>query len=571
MVSFSSNKNSKRNEQKNKTKSDFPFISASDIERYGYCPMSWWLNYEGMKVNDEVLQKGTKEHEKLIKKISKVKEHEGQSRTSEFNIKLFAFIAVILAINAIVIIFPNPVIKDFLIYMGLIWLLLAIVYYFYYLFKGEFKRTKLITQSITTNIYDNIQKKFIPSSSKNKKDDTKSTPGGWKQTAFYFIIIAFGLAFNGVSYLQPVDPELMSEIFMVSALLWLIGTCAILYFVLRSEEMKQDYTQKKAKEEITYSIYSLPKSEKLIIAFAIVAALLAINGLTIQYRESFAQFTLIGQFMIGFAALWLGVSFVFIYISFRGGIVIRRFAHDFVEAKTESKKYRIMIENIITPNISKQLLSYNWQLLFTVVAIILGINSILLMYTSAVMIEHVQILSNFIIIIALIWLMGAFLFLYDVLKNTELTEELRRLHGIYKGKIEYTDKMDNRTKMLYSKKHGLRGKPDYIVKLNGKYIPIEVKTGKIPRGPHFSHIIQIAAYCLLIEQNYKTRPPYGIISYSKEQKHKITYDDDLKKLLLEKMDEMRKCIQLEEVHRNHKRPGKCRSCSRRDKCPEKLE
>jgi CRISPR-associated exonuclease Cas4 len=75
----------------------------------------------------------------------------------------------------------------------------------------------------------------------------------------------------------------------------------------------------------------------------------------------------------------------------------------------------------------------------------------------------------------------------------------------------------------------------------------------------------------LIEQNYKIRPPYGIISYSKEQKHKITYDENLENLLIEKIGEMRDCIKSDEAHRNHKRPGKCRSCSRREKCPEKLE
>jgi CRISPR-associated exonuclease Cas4 len=41
-------------------------------------------------------------------------------------------------------------------------------------------------------------------------------------------------------------------------------------------------------------------------------------------------------------------------------------------------------------------------------------------------------------------------------------------------------------------------------------------------------------------------------------------------MLLEKLEEMRKLMRSGEVHRNHNRPGKCASCSRRESCPEKL-
>jgi CRISPR-associated exonuclease Cas4 len=205
------------------------------------------------------------------------------------------------------------------------------------------------------------------------------------------------------------------------------------------------------------------------------------------------------------------------------------------------------------------------------VAVILGINSILIRYGTEIMGEYSEIFSRFLVIIALLWLSGAFVFLYDVLKNTELAGEIRRLYGIYQGKIEYADKMDKKSKMLYSKKYQIRGKPDYVVKIKGKYIPVEIKTGKVPLGPHFSHIIQTAAYCLMINENYKIRPPYGILSYSKEKKHKIEYDSKLENLLIEIIDGMRKCIKEGSAHRNHNRPGKCRNCSRRKECSEKLE
>jgi CRISPR-associated exonuclease Cas4 len=567
MVSESKTKDNKNNVDN--TRSDLPILSASDIERYCYCPLSWWLKYEGLEVSSEILEKGTEDHRKIIKNVSKIKEREGLSQRSEFNIKLFAFVAIILAINAIVILFPDPVFKDFLVYIGLIWLTLAIIFYFYSIFKGDIKSRNIFIQTLKRNI------ETSSSDINNQKTSRKSSifetsPQTWRQSAIYFIIIAGGLAFNGLSLTQPAPPEIMSQIYLVSALLWLIGTSIILFFVLRSENENKKFTGQEELEKSKKIRFNLTKSEKLIIGFALVATLFAINGLTIQYQDTFSQSMLISQIIIGLAGLWLGVSFVFIYFSFQGGIVVRSFAKEFEDAGSETKKYNIIIERFATQTISRHIVSSNWPLLFTIVAIILGINSIILMYSSIVMGNQEEILSRFLIIIALLWLLGAFIFLYDVLKNSELSNEIRRLHGIYEGKIEYTDKMDKKSRLLYSKKYGLRGKPDYIVKINNKYIPVEVKTGKIPKGPHFSHIIQIAAYCLLIHDNYKIRPPFGIITYSKEQKHKINYDNKLEELVKEKIQDMRECIKKNEAHRNHKRVGKCSYCSRRKKCPEKL-
>ena len=94
---------------------------------------------------------------------------------------------------------------------------------------------------------------------------------------------------------------------------------------------------------------------------------------------------------------------------------------------------------------------------------------------------------------------------------------MRVLHGIEKGKIFYTDKIDDSSDILVSKKYNISGRPDSIITLDDKYIPLELKTGRVPKGPYFSHILQIAAYCLLVEETYKVTPPHGIIKYSKNR------------------------------------------------------
>ena len=55
------------------------------------------------------------------------------------------------------------------------------------------------------------------------------------------------------------------------------------------------------------------------------------------------------------------------------------------------------------------------------------------------------------------------------------------------------------------------------------FIPIEVKTGGYTE-PQESHILQLAAYCHLLEENYNKFVPYGILIYSDISKFKIPFD-----------------------------------------------
>jgi CRISPR-associated exonuclease Cas4 len=172
-------------------------------------------------------------------------------------------------------------------------------------------------------------------------------------------------------------------------------------------------------------------------------------------------------------------------------------------------------------------------------------------------------------ILALVWLIGATVVLYFALKRHNTADAKKTQQGI-KGEVKYVDDAEakQRSEVLLSDLHNLSGRPDYILKINNKFIPVEIKTGRVPKGPLFSHIIQLACYMLIIENNFGT-PPYGILRYG-DREHKIDYNEDLRRTLLEKIAEMRTILRTNEAHRNHRRPGKCRSCSRRDKCPERL-
>lgn len=201
---------------------------------------------------------------------------------------------------------------------------------------------------------------------------------------------------------------------------------------------------------------------------------------------------------------------------------------------------------------------------FAVVTIILAILGILILYGRLIG----ELMGTILIVFALVWLLASSFFLFRLLKALDIIERLRKIHGIPEGSITYTERDSDEP--LYSDKYMLVGKPDYIIKKEGAKIPVEVKTGRVPRGPLFSHIMQIGAYLLLVEEKYKEKPPYGIIEYEDHSQHKIEYTEELKELVISKVEEMRKIFKTNEVHRNHKRVGKCMGCSRKDACPEKL-
>ncbi len=171
--------------------------------------------------------------------------------------------------------------------------------------------------------------------------------------------------------------------------------------------------------------------------------------------------------------------------------------------------------------------------------------------------------------LALAWLVGASLFLYWSLRSAEQARATRAKYELAAGSLVYVDSDREKPKLFVSKRYGLSGRPDAVLLEGDVHIPVEVKTGRTPRGPLFSHILQIAAYCLLMEEEYGKPPPYGVIRYG-DGSHDIEYNEDLKRLVLQKMGEMRTCLAKGEAHRNHNRPGKCLHCSRRSVCPERL-
>ena len=134
-------------------------------------------------------------------------------------------------------------------------------------------------------------------------------------------------------------------------------------------------------------------------------------------------------------------------------------------------------------------------------------------------------------------------------------------------KVEYVG--DDQAPVLRSEGSGLSGKPDFILRQSGSLIPGELKTGRTPKGPLFSHILQIGAYCIIVSDIYGQRVEKGVIRYPKGE-FEIEFDENLEEMVRDKVREMGIIEQSGEAHRNHQRKGKCDHCSRYELCPEAI-
>ena len=146
----------------------------------------------------------------------------------------------------------------------------------------------------------------------------------------------------------------------------------------------------------------------------------------------------------------------------------------------------------------------------------------------------------------------------------------RNRAGLEEGTdIVYSDD-DKSSGLLQDTKTGLRGRPDQIIIIDGEFIPVEQKTGRVPKKPHQSHRLQLLAYISLVETNTKKTPPYGVLKYGEEDAHQVFWDKHAKELLHNTIKEVQKLMVEGGAKRNHEREGKCRNCSRRHACEQSL-
>ncbi len=241
------------------------------------------------------------------------------------------------------------------------------------------------------------------------------------------------------------------------------------------------------------------------------------------------------------------------------------------EVNTGVEKHKEMGDSLKNLLVEEEKSRETSTTLITVVSMIMALVTVALII---LLISNDDINLGFILlIIGIGWILVASFFLYKLLLSTEKIDKLRDDYKLGETDIETPDGLTRETPVLKSAKFNLAGRPDYLIKDKEQRIPVEVKTGRRPKAPFFSHVLQIGAYCLLSEETFGVKPSHGQIRYGFENEpHEVKWDSDLKGLVNEKLEEMNDILKGKmEAHRNHKRVGKCNNCSRRKGCPERLK
>jgi CRISPR-associated exonuclease Cas4 len=123
---------------------------------------------------------------------------------------------------------------------------------------------------------------------------------------------------------------------------------------------------------------------------------------------------------------------------------------------------------------------------------------------------------------------------------------------------------------LVSHQHGLTGKPDYIRRDGDELIPVERKSRIISAaGAYEGEILQLAAYCLLVEVRFGKPVRRGQLLYQ-NRSLEILFDDQLRGKLLDTVAELRSAEGMSDVARSHNSPARCRGCGFRQACRDSL-
>ncbi|GIK72569.1 MAG: CRISPR-associated protein Cas4 [Chloroflexota bacterium] len=147
----------------------------------------------------------------------------------------------------------------------------------------------------------------------------------------------------------------------------------------------------------------------------------------------------------------------------------------------------------------------------------------------------------------------------------------QRAAGLPAGRVTYSDTGAEHavTQPLISRRYGLIGKPDYLVEttIGGRrtMIPVEVKSRRAPAAPLPGHLLQLATYCLIIEDVYGAAPPHGVLRYA-DRSFETPFTPDLRRAVLDAADRIRASQRAADMPRSHQERQRCAHCGYRRAC-----
>ena len=152
-------------------------------------------------------------------------------------------------------------------------------------------------------------------------------------------------------------------------------------------------------------------------------------------------------------------------------------------------------------------------------------------------------------------------------QRRRLIEERHRALGLPSGELVYED-AEGQGELLSSHAYPLVGKPDYVVQLpDGRPVPIELKPSvQDLTAPLSNHMVQVAAYCLILEDYFELPPTHALLRYA-DREFTVEYTPALRKKVIRLLTEMARCTEQQPPPLARQRATKCRVCVFQPICP----
>ena len=136
--------------------------------------------------------------------------------------------------------------------------------------------------------------------------------------------------------------------------------------------------------------------------------------------------------------------------------------------------------------------------------------------------------------------------------------------GLTSGAIVAADDTPRGAPTLRSVRLGLVGRPDQLLRSGSQLIPVEQK----PRSRHMqpSHVMQVAAQCLLVQEVYGVRPDYGVLVLAGGGQERLPFTPEIERRLHQTMSRMRTLLEDDVEPGPRWNSARCRACGFVDTC-----
>ena len=169
----------------------------------------------------------------------------------------------------------------------------------------------------------------------------------------------------------------------------------------------------------------------------------------------------------------------------------------------------------------------------------------------------------------LLFSVACFLLLFNErrVQRDYLVREHHQALGLPPGELVY-ENTDGLGEAITSDEFPVSARPTYIVRLPDKQLlPVDVKPIAInAMNPDSHHVLQVATYCLILEEYAEEPPTHGILRYT-DREFPIEYTTALRRKVLRHLKQMDLCSSQQPPALQKQKATKCRACIYQPICP----